>query len=196
MHVLTPLMIWASVASDEAPAAASDLPAWATLGLAAIGLISTLGLAWIGYLTNKNSKHVQANSEAIAEVQNTANATERKVTSNHGHDNIGDKVDQLVSRVGDMTLLMDRVVEITVHQDERIARMESVTATAAGQSADNAVIAATSFEELNAKLDGLTVIRPPARILPLVEPTPGHPRRADQHCHRPNCDRTCGRRHD
>jgi uncharacterized membrane protein YccC len=49
--------------------------------------------------------------KVVVETHRTAREIERKVTSNHGHDSIGDKVDELVDRVTSMEGLQARTIE-------------------------------------------------------------------------------------
>lgn len=175
---------------------------WVTVSLAVIGAMSTMVLAWIGYLTQRNVKETRRNSEAIEETRASTVETERKLTSNHGRDAIGVKVDEIQEALGEIGEILPKLVDHAVtaaHEAKkasgrmddfgtRMSHVEEVLKTAATQTADNAVVASVSFAQLNDTLDHLTVVEPTATIVP--GPVAKMP-----YCRRQKCDGHCGRRH-
>lgn len=143
-----------AVAATTQTTTAAVLPAWAQVCIAFLGVLSTLGLAWIGYLQHQTRKET-------TEARDAAQSTERKVTSNHGNDSIGDKVDVLVDQMDEMLKLMPRVVDATHVLAKKVKGLEAAQAEMANQVADQSISNTVSFEELNHTLDD--IVQEPAQ---------------------------------
>lgn len=118
--------LFAAAAADTA-ANAPDAVSWTAL----IGVVVSTVCAFIWQVieTRKARLGQRDAAEMMAQTQATAQEIERKVTSNHGHDNIGDKVDRLVDQMAEMT---DRNAEVAVRQEET-ARLLTRTARSLGE---------------------------------------------------------------
>lgn len=120
--------------SAAAEAAGGGDP-WVLIILGFFGLVSTCFTVYFGYKQHTSTKETR---EQLKETKAVATEVSRKVTSNSGNDNIGDKIDLLWHAVEDMrTEVTDLKADVNT-----AAGQASIAATHASNAASKASVAA------------------------------------------------------